>query len=245
MKSKRIASMILSGLMIVPSVMPVLASDEQTTNVYYNVDQTYTWSVHSDIDFGKDAGAGTTVESDSNVVRVTENVITEGSHLYISIKGSGTDRTFTISERNGTNLDYDVYNGTTKVATGENILNIEAGNNADSAELRFVLHTQDDTAEIAGDYSGTVTYTATIVADHTHNWVAQTEMVEHTICSVCETDLSSFTQSQINSHMKAEALAGKGSGYYSKATLDVVSYKCSTCGESISVEEYNNLPKES
>ncbi len=88
-------------------------------------------------------------------------------------------------------------------------------------------------------------------SEHTHNWVAQTkvihhdaqyttkyvvdqaaydeqvaqtEMVEHTICSVCEADLSSFTQSQINSHMKAEALAGKGSGYYSKATLDVVGY---------------------
>lgn len=245
MKSKRIVSMILSGLMIVPSVIPVLASDVQTTNVYYNVDQTYTWSIHSDIDFGKDAGADTTVESDSNVVQVTENVIAEGSHLYISIEGSGTDRAFTISERNGTNLDYDVYNGTTKVVTGENILSVEAGKNSDSADLKFVLHTQDDTAEIAGNYSGTVTYTATVFADHTHDWVAQTEMVEHTICSVCGADLSNFTEEQLDAHMIPEALAGKGNGYYSKATLDVVSYKCSTCGEIISIEEYNNLMSKS
>ena len=244
MKSKKLLSFTLSALMVVPTVMPIMANDEKSTTVSYEVEQSYEWSIHSAIDFGSNAGVNQTVEKTGNVVSVTENVIPVGGHLNISVSGDGTDGAFVISDGQGTNLEYSVYKGTNSLVTGENVLSVEAGTNTDSVSLDFVLDTGDNESEMAGDYSGTVTYTATVVEEHTHNYVSQTQMIEHQICGNCNADLNGLSQSEISAHMKAHALNGDGNkGYHSEWREEVTSYKCSICGYVISVDEYKDLTK--
>ena len=138
-----------------------------TTNVKYSVTQGYEWSIHSDIDFGNDAGVQTTVEKTTdkdgktNTVSVGKNIIPDGKKLNITVKGSGTNGAFEIA--NGkTKLNYTIKNGADNIATGETVLDVAAGTNTGSKDLTFTLTTTDKTAEVAGDYAGTVTYTASI-----------------------------------------------------------------------------------
>ena len=73
---KYLAGLGLAGCMIFPSCMPVLADgNTKTVHVEYQVDCSYIWNIHADIDFGKNAGVKTTVDRDSNTVSVTKNVI--------------------------------------------------------------------------------------------------------------------------------------------------------------------------
>ena len=149
--------------MVVPTVMPIMANDEKSTTVSYEVEQSYEWSIHSAIDFGSNAGVNQTVEKTGNVVSVTENVIETGKTLNISVAGSGTDGAFTIENKSGTaTLNYHVLDGSTEKATGSTVLSVEAGTKTGSKDLTFKLDTSTGTSEVAGNYSGTVTYTATI-----------------------------------------------------------------------------------
>ena len=163
MKSKKLLSFTLSALMVVPTVMPIMANDEKSTTVSYEVEQSYEWSIHSAIDFGSNAGVNQTVEKTGNVVSVTENVIETGKTLNISVAGSGTDGAFTIENKSRTaTLNYHVLDGSTEKATGSTVLSVEAGTKTGSKDLTFKLDTSTGTSEVAGNYSGTVTYIATI-----------------------------------------------------------------------------------
>lgn len=150
-----------------------------TTTVKYAVTEGYTWSVPSEIDFSKDGGAesktvnGTATNNEESKVSVSKNVITEGKKLKITAKGSGSNGAFTIKNitdaQNSTygseELTYTIKVGesqTALVADGE-VLTVAAGTNTANAALAFTLTTTNKSAEVAGNYSGTVTYTASIV----------------------------------------------------------------------------------
>ena len=245
MKAKnlpRFLSFTLSALMVVPTVMPIMANDEKSTTVSYEVEQSYEWSIHSAIDFGSNAGVNQTVSKTRNVVSVIENVIPVGGHLNISVSGDGTDGAFVISDGQGTNLEYSVYKGTNSLVTGENVLSVEAGTNTDSVSLDFVLDTGDNESEMAGDYSGTVTYTATVVEEHTHNYVAQTVSEVHDFCNTCNIDLTANGISA-SAHAKEHMLNGENGGHHSEVVYVTTGYKCSICGDVISVTEYDALIK--
>lgn len=133
-----------------------------STTVKYEVTEGYTWSIHSEIDFGKNAGANSkTVEKTGNTVSVSKNIIPDGKTLKITVKGSGENGEYQIKNGN-TILNYTIKTDSTEIATGGNVLSVAAGTNADSKALTFTLTTGKGTAEVAGNYTGTVTYTASI-----------------------------------------------------------------------------------
>ena len=137
--------------------------DTESTTVKYTVKEAYEWSIHSEIDFGESDGTkvNTTINNDNNTVKVTKNVISDGKTLNISVKGSGTDGAFEIANGN-TKLTYTIADGSTNISNGGTVLDVVAGTNEGSKDLTFTLTTGSGTAEVAGSYTGTVTYTASI-----------------------------------------------------------------------------------
>lgn len=140
------------------------ADTTSTTQVKYAVTGGYTWSVPSEIDFGSDKGTNATsvVKADEKVA-VTKNVIEDGKTLTITAKGSGDDGAFQVKNGN-TKLGYTVkVDDSEQVLTvGGEVLSVPAGTNTKDAALTFTLSTTTGTAEVAGTYSGTVTYTASV-----------------------------------------------------------------------------------
>lgn len=166
----------LAACMVVPMAMPVCANevnpatnDSQSTTLHYEVGSHYTWTIHSGIDFGKDGGTGNTlngtVKTGEQKVKVTENVIEEGKKLHITAAGSGGDsKAFSVKIKDGvTTLNYAVKSGENAVDVNGTVLDVNAGTNADEVAMEFKLSTTTDTAEKAGTYEGTITYSASVV----------------------------------------------------------------------------------
>ena len=143
------------------------APDSQETTLHYQVGSHYTWEIHSDIDFGKDKGVNATVDgtvkTGEQKVKVTENVIEEGKKLHITAAGSGADKAFTITNGHNTVLGYAVKSGDKVVAVGGDVLDVNAGTNTGETAMDFKLSTTKDTAEKAGQYEGTITYSSSVV----------------------------------------------------------------------------------
>lgn len=145
------------------------------TIVKYEVTEEYTWSIHSEIDFGKDnkVTGNDIVKDNNNTVSVSKNVIPDGKKLQITVKGNGggettdgSDTSFVIANGD-TKLNYTVKAGNTDITTNVTpVLEVAAGTNTGSANMTFTLSTKNTTenaAEVAGSYVGKVIYTATIV----------------------------------------------------------------------------------
>ena len=167
--SSKVLAMAMAVAMMVPG-MNVMAAEVSgtsaqdttaSTDVKYSVTEGYTWNIHSEIDFGTSAGVNKTVNKSGNTVSVTKNIIPDGKTLKITVKGSGDNGEFQI--KNGsTVLSYTIKDGDTEISTGGDVLNVAAGTNVGSKDLTFTLSTTTKTAEVAGSYTGTVTYTAAI-----------------------------------------------------------------------------------
>ena len=123
-----------------------------TTDVKYLVEDSYKWSIHPEIDFGKNAGINQHVAKEGNNVEVTENIIPEGKKLNIKVAGSGDAGAFTIT--NG---------GAEDIAVNGDVLNVNSGTNTGETTMKFTLDTTTKAAEVAGHYNGTLTYTASII----------------------------------------------------------------------------------
>ena len=123
-----------------------------TTDVKYLVEDSYKWSIHPEIDFGKNAGINQHVAKEGNNVQVTENIIPEGKKLNIKVAGSGDAGAFTIT--NG---------GAEVIAVNGDVLNVNSGTNTGATTMKFTLDTTTKAAEVAGHYNGTLTYTASII----------------------------------------------------------------------------------
>lgn len=154
------------ALAVLGSATPAMAETGPSTkdvNLKYQVDESYEWSIHPAIDFGKNAGVNTTVSKTGNVVKVTKNVLHEGAKLKIVVKGSGTDGAFSINNGKKEVLNYAINDGANALAVGGEVLVVPAGTNEGNKSLEFKLSTAKRASEIAGAYTGTVTYTASIV----------------------------------------------------------------------------------
>ena len=167
----------LAACMVLPMTMPVCAEEVSGTNdpttakvdVKYTVEQSYKWSIHSEIDFGSNKGHQL-IESKDNVIQVTENVIPEGKKLSIKVKGDGADDAFTIRSGKGNgnvSITYTVLSGVTShVLNHSEVLSVAAGENNKETKMTFTLFNvpnNGETAEIAGAYLGHIIYTAEIV----------------------------------------------------------------------------------
>lgn len=151
------------GSVASPVAMAETETSTKETKVKYSVTETYEWNIHPEIDFGKDAGVNQAVNKNANKVSVTKNVLHEGAKLEIKVKGSGTGNAFTISNGKTEVLSYAINDGSTDLAVNGTVLEVAAGTNEGSKDLNFKLTTANKKAEIAGNYNGTVSYTASIV----------------------------------------------------------------------------------
>lgn len=135
-----------------------------TTDVKYLVEDSYKWSIHPEIDFGKNAGINQHVAKEGNNVQVTENIIPEGKKLNIKVAGSGDAGAFTITNGGTEVLAYHANNGGAEdIAVNGDVLNVNSGINTGKTTMKFTLDTTTKAAEVAGHYNGTLTYTASII----------------------------------------------------------------------------------
>ncbi len=156
-KTKKVVAAGLSALMMMTSTTSVFAKDvkpagddSQSTTLNYEVGSHYQWEIHSDIDFGADAGVNQTVDRTGNKVNVLENVIPEGKYLNISVKGSGVNDAFTVSNGGSEVLNYDVSDDNGAVGVNGNVLSVPAGTNTATQNMGFKLNTTKKSAEVAG-----------------------------------------------------------------------------------------------
>lgn len=166
---KKLFALGAAAMMAAGGVSPVLAEQtatdsEKDTTLEYTVDESYEWAIHPAIDFGDNAGVGQHVAKESNKVEVTKNVLREGKKLHITVKGSGTDGAFSIDNGGTEVLSYAINDGAADLAVDGTVLDVESGTNTGSKDLKFTLATTSKTAEVAGEYTGSVTYTAAVVA---------------------------------------------------------------------------------
>lgn len=135
-----------------------------TTEVKYLVEDSYKWSIHSEIDFGKNAGINQHVAKEGNKVEVTENIIPEGKKLNIKVAGSGDAGAFTITNGGTEVLAYHANNGgSDDIAVNGDVLNVNSGVNTGETTMKFTLDTTTKAAEVAGHYNGNLTYSASII----------------------------------------------------------------------------------
>ncbi len=190
-KTKKVVAAGLSALMMMCSATPVFAADsgcgddlswlepgyngpggcvwpsggssgDKSANLNYQVSSSYDWIIHSSIDFGADAGVGKTVDRTGNQVKVLKNVIPEGKYLNISVKGSGANDAFTVSNGGSEVLNYDVSDDNGAVGVNGNVLSVPAGTNTATQNMGFKLNTTKKSAEVAGQYNGRVIYNASV-----------------------------------------------------------------------------------
>lgn len=168
---KNFVSKVLAATMAVAMMVPAMGlnafaenTTNGTTNVKYKVEEAYTWSVPTEITF---TSGNTTITTSGTTgatqdVQVTKNVIPNGKKLVISV----TNSEYKIATTDGASLNYKVsVKGTgdqyTELASSKkDVLSVNAGTNTGSATLRFEL--TKDQFEKAGQYTGTVSYTAAI-----------------------------------------------------------------------------------
>ena len=146
------------------------APDTQSTTLNYRVGSHYQWEIHTDIDFDHDKGVNKTVDGkvtdgSDQKVKVTENVIEEGKKLHITAAGSGTDGAFSIKNgEHGTEvLPYAVKSGENAVKVNGTVLDVNAGTNTGETKMGFQLSTTTKSAEVAGNYTGQITYSSSVV----------------------------------------------------------------------------------
>ena len=173
---KNFKNLLLAGATVLATVvaptMNVFAQDvtgttdptSATTDVKYLVEDSYKWSIHPEIDFGKNAGINQHVAKEGNNVEVTENIIPEGKKLNIKVAGSGDAGAFTITNGGAEVLTYHANNGGAEdIAVNGDVLNVNSGTNTGETTMKFTLDTTTKAAEVAGHYNGTLTYTASII----------------------------------------------------------------------------------
>lgn len=151
-----LAAMCLFTTISAETSQPSSSGESGTTQVKYNVASSFTWEIHTDIDFGKNAGVNQTVNktaelSDDSLlgVRVNSNVIPDSTKLVISMDSNNT---FKVVNGN-TSLSYTVSktSGGDALEASDSILEVPAGTNTGSQALYFELDTTNGgSSEVAG-----------------------------------------------------------------------------------------------
>lgn len=134
----------------------ILFEERIDTSIYYE------WSIHPEIDFGKDKGINQEVTSKGNRVNVSQSVLPTGAKLIIKVKGSGENDAFTISNEYGNSLNYIVSDTSKDFQVNNTILELSSDTNSGYKDLDFKLKTTNNNAEYAGTYSGKIFYVAEI-----------------------------------------------------------------------------------
>ena len=206
----KVAAAVLAVAMVGSMAVPAFATESTiqpsennyasgNTTVKYQVDQGFTWTIHSEINFGSNrADATKNTDNDNvitrntnNTVSVDTNTIPNDTKLVITVKGNGggsetdnvTDTSFAIKAAAPTSgagaektLSYTVTSS--KVTANDSdvaiqpkdaVLVVPAGTDKGSTNMTFVLNTGSTESEFSGSYVGKLIYTASIKATSAQN----------------------------------------------------------------------------
>ena len=140
---------------VTTTILATSGDGNNSTDITYTVDSSYTWTIHSAISLNSSTTTGD--------VSVTLANVAADKEIVIKVKGSGTDGAFTMKDKdgNGSNeISYDVQNGNEAVQVNGTVLTFGTNDTAPkTTTLSFVLRSLNIKA---GNYKGTLTYTATL-----------------------------------------------------------------------------------
>ncbi len=148
--------------MMVTSFSTILATDSdpdsesKSATITYDVPSSYEWTIHEAITLTKDN------PSVDAYVTVTKANLADGKAVEIKMKGSGTEGAFVMTSGKNT-LNYTVTYGNKSVTPNESLFVVTSSEKAPvkSNAINFALKSTEDIP--GGKYTGTVTYTATLI----------------------------------------------------------------------------------
>lgn len=162
---KAAAVTMAAAMMVSMMGATAFAADTKDTTVKYSVKEGYEWSIPTEIEFTDSVDTVTTdgTSGKTQNVYVSKNVINNGKMLQIDL--NNPTFTITTTEAQGSaELTYTVHHEGYNVdlsATNTLVLQQNAGSQGGQAQLKFTLN--KDTVEKAGDYTGTLSFIASIV----------------------------------------------------------------------------------
>lgn len=160
MKYKIIPNVVLSAFLLMMGIMsaPVFAENINTgsTDITYNVAESYTWSAPSDITLTEDSNGS---KEETGTVNVTQNTIGYGKALNVNISN---DQVFELVDTaNPSNKrTYTVKDGTTELSAGSKVLSVSSGTATGLKKLTVQLDGM--TTEFAGTYTGTLRFVSSV-----------------------------------------------------------------------------------
>lgn len=164
-KFKNIAVATLATFMCLTSSMIVHAEDnsedDHSTNLNYEVEESYKWEAPADIIFTNNIDA----EAKGGTVKVLENIIAGDKTLIISI---GSSENFKITSAEGVERDYRVKKDSEVLSAGSRVLIVPSGTNDGQQDLSFELQgiITGNLAQQAGTYTGTLNFEATLTSNY-------------------------------------------------------------------------------
>lgn len=162
MKIKHLTIATMATLMCLSSsMMNVFAddtsTDDHTTNINYEVGESYKWQAPADLIFTKNVDNEVLTGS----VSVLENIIEAGKTLVISI---GPDEDFKLTSAEGAQRDYKVNKEAEVLSAGSKVLSVPSGTYDGAQDLDFELQgvVSGNISQKAGIYTGTLNFAATL-----------------------------------------------------------------------------------
>ena len=125
------------------STLRLVIPDKRSVTVEYNVDPTYTVTIPATVALGETA-----------TIKAENVVVARGKQVEVKLTNAND---FTVTTPQGASLTYTVKNGETIVNEGEKVLTVNP-DNGKTGETTLTF-TTPGTAQFAGDYTGTVTFT--------------------------------------------------------------------------------------
>ncbi len=162
---KLFAALLSSALVISMSAAPASATIQgnlldpnktsDQTSVIYTVDPAYMVMIPTKVNLGESAS-----------VRAIGVKVKKGSRVVVKLTDtSGTNGAFTVKTREGAELEYAINDGTKEISVNDTILSVNPENSADgSTVLEFKTK---GTAQFAGEYEGTVTFSVAVEGPRT------------------------------------------------------------------------------
>ena len=164
---KKLLTLFLSTLMVFATFGNAVFADEnpdlQDTNLTYEVTEGYEWSVPTKLNFTAENFAdvvATDGSGNASKIAISKCTLTADKTLLIEVDA---DQVFKIAESNGHTLDYSIKANDVSVGAGDVVLSLDSGEECEGVDSEIKGTLTKDVNEIAGDYSGTLTFLAEIV----------------------------------------------------------------------------------
>lgn len=137
-------------------------SESKDTKVTYTAEASYSWTVPNEVVFVRtNKDNNNKIKQQAGKVEILENRIENNYKVKVTVKGSGEEGKFTITDNTSNDtLTYNIYKGSgaTPLTVGGEVMEMQAGYAGASDELTFELDLGAN--EKAGSYSGIATFTA-------------------------------------------------------------------------------------